>query len=459
MTPNEQVVDYILHNGRNLSWHELALKFGCVSADSARMAWNKVKNDPSNISMFEPSSLAVAPPHRAFDGKARLNKEQYVINIEDKITRFEEDLTKGTAQVEALVGQEIKTLEELVDKCKIDLTKWEITKWVQNFWNNRYQVKAYLSPKQEKDKFQENFVEFLKTYKFEAPTQNPLESPCVSPVNLDKALHTEGEVKDWEVCAKEGTVLKPNGCLILNKQDFHFDKLDVYGDNDIKKRFNSFRASIHRILRKTKLSYNLSEVIYILGSDMFNCEWTGMTTKGTPQKNTIDYHSGFQMILDHEIQNIKDMLQYGPIVKVLYIPGNHDEYVGWHLVQALSAIFKDVPLVKFDIDPSYRKYYKFGNSAIMFSHGDVVKPQKLASIFPQEFKEHWSSCNYQYIFTGDKHHELTMDFDGILFYQLTQGSNATSQWDSKQGYQAKGFLTAFVISENYGIGDVLKERL
>lgn len=458
MTPNEQVVDYILHNGRNLSWHEIALKFGCHNGETARKAWlhyRKTHPIPSDL-----PAITIAPPHRAFDGKARKDKEEYLIQLEDKITRFEEDLTKGTAQVEALVGQEIKTLEELVDKCKIDLTKWEITKWVQNFWNNRYQVKAYLSPKQEKDKFQENFMEFLKAYKIEPiPVEK---SVCVTPENIDKALHTEGPIKDWEECIRDEKVTErglPNGCLIINKQDFHFDKLDVYGDNDIRKRLSSFHNALYRVVNKTKLSYNLSEVIYILGSDAFNCEWTGMTTKGTPQKNAIDYHSGFQMILDHEVMMINYLLKSATTVKILYIPGNHDEYVGWHLVQALSAIFKSNTNIKFGIDPSYRKYYKFGSSIIMFSHGDVVKPQKLASIFPQEAKEHWSSCSYQYIFTGDKHHELTMDFDGILFYQLTQGSNATSQWDSKQGFQAKGFLTAFVISEDYGLSDTFKERL
>lgn len=427
MTPNEQVVDYILHNGRNLSWHELALKFGCKNGETARKAWlhHRVTHPiPSDL-----PAITIAPPHRAFDGKARKDKEEYLIQLEDKVTRFEEDLTKGTAQVEALVGQEIKTLEELVDKCKIDLTKWEITKWVQNFWNNRYQVKAYLAPKQEKDKFQQNFVEFLKSYK--------------------SVLVSLSEYNSSD---------KPKGCLIINKQDSHLNKCDINGNNDMEARFKSYLESTMRIVKKTQLSYSIDEIIYVIGSDEFNSEWTGMTTKGTPQQNMVDHHKGFEAICNHEISVIAHLLTNCRNLRVVYMPGNHDEYVGWHMVSWLSAYFKG-QRVEFDVSPSYRKYIKFGTSLMMFNHGDTIKPEKLASIFPQEAIANWSSSEYQYIFTGDKHHEKTLDMDGIMFYQLTQSSNSTSKWDSKQGYQAKGFLTAFVISEDYGIGDVLKERL
>jgi hypothetical protein len=464
------LIDYLTKHGKDLSWHELAKAFSFTTGDAARHAWDDYKAQNQGASIIKqpaknPGIFAAIAPKNA------QAKEQYTMDLEDKITKYEEDLTKGTAQVEALVGQEIKTLEELVDKCKIDLTKWEITRWVQNFWNNKYQVKAFLAPKQEKNIFQENLLEFLKTYKPEISVPKAMEiteealNCALRDVDCKTPIQSSGSCVDWDTIdyAPEERITErrlPNGCLIINKQDFHFDKLDVYGDNNIDRRFNNFRNAVNRVTRKTKLSYNVTEIIYILGSDAFNCEWTGMTTKGTPQKNMVDYHNGFQAICDHEIRVINDLINTTTgTLKVLYIPGNHDEYVGWHLVQVMSAIFKGNKKVEFAIDPSYRKYFSFGNSIMMFNHGDMIKPEKLASIFPQEAKEGWSASSYQYIFTGDKHHEKTLDMDGIMFYQLTQSSNATSQWDSKQGFQARGFLTAFVVSEDYGIGDVLKERL
>lgn len=444
MTKLEQFYQHLLTNGKNMSWFELGRAFDFKDSEAARTAWRIYKKN-HNLKDSVPMGLVV-PPSRVMNPVARQDKEKYTMSLEDKITRFEEDLTKGTAQVEALVGQEIKTLDELVQKCNIDLTKWQITRWVQNFWNNKYQVKAFLAPKEEKNKFQENFVEFLKTY---VPT-----TPVAPSIELDP------KVLDEVFIGQRDTPFKiPKGCLVISKQDLHFNKHDIYGKNDIHSRFRSYEEAIERIIHKALLSYNVQRIVYLIGSDEFNSEWTGMTTKGTPQQNMIGYHEGFAAICDHEVTVIKRLAAAGREVSVIYMPGNHDEYVGWHMVTWLATFFKDASNIKWDVSTSYRKYVKYNNTAMMFNHGDVVKPQKLASLFPQEFKDHWSSCEYQYIFTGDKHHELALEMDGIIFYQLTQGSSAKSLWDDKNGYISRGFLTAFVISENWGLADTYKERL
>lgn len=446
MSSKENLIGYLLRNGRDLSWLDLSKAFGYASPDAARKAWSQFKQD--NPGYGDSPHVAKTPSlPTAMMPKTIQVKEQYTIDLEDKVTKFEEDLTKGTAQVEALVGQEIKSLDELVAKCNIDLTKWEVTKYIQNFWNNRYQVKAFLSLKQEKNMFQEFFIEFLKTYS--APAPKPM--PLIDPIEMDKVFVNQGVTGADYVNVK--------GCLIINKQDLHFDKYDINGSNAIHLRFRSYLESIDRVVKKAELSYMIEDIIYILGSDQFNCEWTGMTTKGTPQKNMIDYHNGFAAICDHEVEVIQRLAKPGRNIKIIYIPGNHDEYVGWHMITWLATYFRSTKGIEFDVNPSYTKCLKYGNSAMMFNHGDVMKPEKLAGIFPQVFKDQWSTCDYQYIFTGDRHYEKVLDVNGIMFYQLTQGSNATSSWDSKHGYKAKGFLTAFVISEGYGIADQYHERL
>jgi len=451
MSNKENLIAYLIRNGKDLSWHELAKAFGYDRADSARNAWLRYRQDNPGTPTYltkpaQPVNNIVGSMIPGVAERLR-SREQYMMDLEDKITKFEEDLTKGTAQVEALVGQEIKTLEELVEKCKIDLTKWQITKWVQNFWNNKYQVKAFLAPKEEKNKFQENFMKYLETWDKSAPITLTSSGMCNTPVEC----WVEGVASDVEA-------LKPNGCLIINKQDLHFDKYDIKGNNDIRARFAQYKGAVERIVKKANLSYHIAKLVYVIGSDEFNSEWTGMTTKGTPQKNMVDYHQGFDSICRHEVEIITELAKACPSLEVIYMPGNHDEYVGWHLITWLQAYFKGHKIL-FDARTDYRKYGAFGNSLMMFNHGDIIKPEKLAAIFPQEAKESWSNSNYQYIFTGDKHHEKTLDMDGIMFYQLTQGSNATSKWDSKQGYLARGFLTAFVISENWGMADIYKEKL
>lgn len=433
------LIEHLTTHGRNLSWYELARLYKFKDGEAARTVWRA-------YNLKAKRGVIIAPPARLLNEPARVEKEGYILDLEDKITKYEEDVAKGTAQIEASVKDEIKTLDDLVDKCKIDLSKWQITRWVQNYWAGKYQVKVFLNPIEDKSLFQHNFVEFLKGYTPTIPSTPSIE---LDPKVLDETFRGQ-RLSEFNI---------PKGLLVINKQDLHFDKYDINGDNHMPKRFRSYAEAIERVLHKALLSYNVNQILYIIGSDEFNSEWTGMTTKGTPQKNIPTYQSGFAAICDHEVEMISKLSNSGRKVHVMYMPGNHDEYVGWHMITWLNAYFRNNSNITWDVSPSYRKYHSYGNSALMFAHGDVIKPQKLASIFPQEFKDGWSSTEYQYIFTGDKHHEMSLDIDGILFYQLTQGSNAKSIWDDKNGFINKGFLTAFIISEKWGLGDILKERL
>lgn len=360
----------------------------------------------------------------------------YIDELENAIVRYEEDLIKGVGEVVINSPEEIRSLEELIEKCKIDTNKWEVTKYVQNYWGNsdqpHWQVKAWLGKKKDEQVFQDSFVNFLQSY-----------SPVSQDIMLPK-LHAG----------------KSDAALVINKQDAHYNKHDVNGDNDMEDRFGATALRVEVILSQAELSNNLNKVIYIIGSDEFNSEFTGTTTKGTPQQNIEGYHKSFQAICDHEIEMITLLLNYAKEVDVIYVAGNHDEYVGWHMINWLQTYFRNTARLTFDCSPKYRKYVSYGSSAMMFNHGDAIKPAKLASIFPMEYKNEWSDHESFYIFTGDKHHEVSQDFNGIKFYQIPAFSNAKSGWDEKNGYTcARGEVTAFLIDYDYGMTNIFKQYL
>jgi len=356
----------------------------------------------------------------------------YIADLEDTVVKFTEDLVKGTGEIVANVTEEIKSLEELIEKCKIDTDKWEITKYVQNFWGNgtnpHWQVKAWLGKKL----FQDSFVDFLASYE-------PVSQDIIRPAFVDS---------------------KDNGMLVINKQDSHLNKYDIDGNNDIGKRLGELVYKIELIVNQARLSNNLEHIVYVIGSDEFNSEFTGTTTKGTPQTNTHTYHDSFKFICDHEILVITMLLQHSENVSVVYVAGNHDEFAGWHMITWLQAYFRNTERVQFDCSPKYRKYLSYGSSALMFNHGDAIKPAKLAALFPIEFKDGWSFHNNFYIFTGDKHHEVSQDFNGIKFYQIPAFSNAKSLWDDKMGHvMSKAEVTGFLIAQSSGMTNIFKQYL
>lgn len=351
------------------------------------------------------------------------------------VVKFSEDVEKGTGEVVFNSDAEIKTLDELIEKCKIDTTKWEITKYVQNYWGNAknpyWQVKAWLSKKVEEQLFQDGFINFLSTYE-----------PCAELVDAPKYND------------------KDDACLIINKQDAHYNKKDIDGHNDMTQRFVDIREKINIIINQASLSNYLTNIKYIIGSDEFNSEFTGTTTKGTPQSNTDSYYDSFRKICNHEIGMINLLLESAESVDVIFVSGNHDEFVGWHMIHFLQSYFRNESRINFDTSPKYRKYVSYGDSAMMFNHGDAIKPAKLAAIFPMEFREDWSYHSNFYIFTGDKHHEVSQDFNGIKFYQIPAFSNAKSTWDDKMGHVcSKAEVTGFLIDYEQGMTNIFKQYL
>jgi len=360
----------------------------------------------------------------------------YIAELENVIIKFTEDISKGTGEVVANFSEEVKSLDELIEKCNIDTDKWDITKYVQNFWGNggnpHWQVKAWLGKKSTEQVFQDSFVDFLASYQ---PVSQEVMSPKFSPE-------------------------KPNGMLVINKQDSHLNKWDVDGNNNIVDRLAKIMYKVEVIAAQAELSNNLEEITYIIGSDEFNSEYTNATTKGTPQQNTHTYQTSFEYICDHEVLMITMLLQHAKHVNVVYVAGNHDEFVGWHMVNWLQTYFRNTDRLTIDDSPKYRKYVSYGNSALMFNHGDAIKPAKLAALFPIEYRDQWSFHHNFYIFTGDKHHEVSHDFNGIKFYQIPAFSNAKSLWDDKNGHtMSKAEVTAFLIDQAEGMTNIFKQYL
>lgn len=444
MSNNQRLLTYLLENGKGgKSWEELATEFELPSGNAARHTWrgyNKrlkkgypILNTPVQTSWGYLSKR----DHPSLENIAET--ANYIADLENVVVEKFEDKEKGKATVEFTHSKEALSDEEIYTECKIDCLKWKLVQiWHKKRRNGFvYSANFRLIQEGSKEDFQNKFIEFLKEFKLEIPFTIGAFLP--NPHNESLS----------------------NACYIIDKQDFHFNKADVNGNNNVLERLNNYESLTLKLVEKAAKNYNLDKIVYIIGSDCFNSEWTGLTTKGTPQQNNIlSYHQAFRLILHHEILVIRDLMKYAEEVEVLFISGNHDQYVGWHLAESLKACFSTHSRIKFDTEPNFRKYIQYSNSAMMFNHGDGARPQTLANAFPVEFKQRWSDCDNWYIFTGDKHREMEKNFGGCEFYGIAALSDAKSEWDEKNGFVTnKAKYTSFIIEENEGLSDIYKQNI
>ena len=71
---------------------------------------------------------------------------------------------------------------------------------------------------------------------------------------------------------------------------------------------------------------------------------------------------------------------------------------------------------------------------IFMHHGDKVKsPNKLFEIMVSHFGEEWGKSQSRYLITGHFHHEKSLSFAGLTWYQL-QSPSKHSSYDKTYGY-------------------------
>lgn len=339
------------------------------------------------------------------------------------------NVDKGEIEVNTYYKSE-PTPEQVIQDHKIDITKYKLVQFWSKAKSNGWYVSAMFKVIESSENYKELFISFLKSYK-----------PFIKLKSCEQ--HTYGN--------------NIKSCLIINPQDIHYDKYDRKGNNNIYDRFDDFTVKIQKILKKASATSNIEKIIYIIGSDEYNSEWTNQTTHGTPQQNVIPHSESFTAICEHEVNIISLLHHYSTEIEVLYIPGNHDLYASWYMIKWLEAFFRVNENIKFNTSDTYTKYIKYSNSALCFNHGYKIKPELLAHNFPIEFKNNWSSCDNYYIFVGDLHTDLSKSIGGIQFYRLAQASNAISKWDEENGYTlSKGTVTGFLIEEYNGITDIYK---
>ena len=308
-------------------------------------------------------------------------KEAAIKDHPSTSVKFDEDTQNQKATIEYTGPNQIKTKEDLVRECEIDLTQWEITRMIHNAWgkdgNRNFQTKAFLSPIKESPS--DILSQVLRDYEFSyTPTQTPI---------LNKTF-------------EEKT------CAILSLQDIHvgkenIDSLDTIVD-DTKKCITS-------LVQRAYHSNNLDKIVFVLGGDLVNMDtYLGSTTSGTLIENSMPAYEAYKAAFDLMFWAINFTKEYCNELEVVYIPGNHSRLTEAHIAYALSKCIT-TPNITWNIDYAERKVVVYGDNMLCMEHGDF-DTKKSFYVFATEFAKQWGSCSTRTLYTGHYHKEKTIQY-------------------------------------------------
>ena len=354
------------------------------------------------------------------------------------------DENKKGATIETPRSSRIKSIDDLIKHCKIDLEIWEVDRYVVNKWEvgsnvdgniivePLFQIKAWLK--------KNSNIFHIKKLRNELIKEIQSFAPKYPKFNYDK--------------------IKNGHLLEINIFDLHFGKLCwglETGDNyDTKIASKRFLTAIDAIIKRSK-GYDIKRIVFPVGNDFFNSDTRmNQTSAGTPQDEDVRWQKTFKAGRELLIAGI-DLLSKVAPVDVVIVQGNHDWERSFYVGDVLSCWYHNNKNVSVNNQPTPRKHYKFGNCLISYTHGNNEKVADLPLLVASEVPKLWAETQFREIHIGHLHHKKEIKFMSTnenkgMVVRYMRSLSGTDAWHNLKGYKgAIQACEAFIWCENEGL--------
>lgn len=315
---------------------------------------------------------------------------------------FEESGDGATAWSKS---RRIRTLEQLLEACAVDLSVWQVDHYVVNKWESAakvddeivttplFQVKAWLSRRKA------------------APVEDVLRD-LIAQLAERAPLRPAPRVR-----ARAGRYL-----LVPNLYDLHLNKRSYDGTYTIERAAAEFMAVADSVVARVRaLNMPVERVLFPAGNDALHADnLAGTTTKGTQLELAGSQRDAIKALVGAYEYAVLRLRELAP-VDVVAVESNHDRYSMSWLGVTLDALFRRTAGVTVDAVDYPRKYYRYGVTLVGMEHGDGTKPRDLAPLMAQEAAQEWAQSRYRIWLRGHVHHSAGM------YYPITSDGGVTTR--------------------------------
>lgn len=316
-----------------------------------------------------------------------------------------EILSNGSVKSDKLIElslEQAKDQQYILEAHGFDAKEWEVVSAKSSQWNHQnrelgtsimYSSKVTVKPKKDNNEIDYNYI---------------------AEQIVDKVITRR---------PKKYVPLYSEKYLVVPLFDLHL------GNNTLE----DYDESLGKILSIMNNEYK--EILIICGGDMLhNDSHRGMTSSGTVI-DKVDMTQAWEDAFDMLDMIIDKALDCAETVRVLYVPGNHDEYSGQTLLKALEKVYRAEDRLTIDSEHKMFKATLLGHNFIGASHGDKSNKGKYPMLLAITFSQLWGkeAVRTRELYVGHLHHELVIDKDGLLIRQAPT-RNKADQWHEDNGF-------------------------
>lgn len=246
--------------------------------------------------------------------------------------------------------------------------------------------------------------------------------------------------------------------LELPIMDFHLGKLawsaETGADFDLKIAEKLWHVTVTELLGKASAFGRPELILFPIGQDFFHFDTPSTTTTaGTQLDSDTRWQKMFTEGIARLVEAVENCRALAP-VKIVWVPGNHDQVLSYAAVVGLSQRYCNTNDVEVDLSPTPRKYHLYGSNLIGFAHGEN-EGKRLEGLMQIEAPEMWGKSVWREYHLGHLHSESVTTKNGIVFRRISS-ITAPDAWHSEKGFLgATRQATAFVWDKEKGLQAIL----
>ena len=339
--------------------------------------------------------------------------------------------TGDVRDVSTLVNSPIKTLDQAVAACGVDLTVWIVSRWECTTWTTPLKLRT-ADGKDEATQQQQYRV----SVKLARIMPKAVEDATAAIFDRMAAHAPEYRKPAYRPDSREPCM------AVYGLFDAHFGKLcwgRETGDNyDLGIAEEVYANAVEDLIRETS-GRDARLICLPIGSDFFHMDNSRNTTfNNTPQ----DVDGRYAKIIETGemavISAAERLAAHAP-VKVVWIPGNHDPTTSYHLARTIKAWFHRHPGVTVDCEPATRKYVRYGTTLIGLTHGNEERKEALPGLMANEQKEDFAATTCHEWLTGHLHSSKAwvtkpVETQDAMVIRTLRSLAGTDAWHARRGY-------------------------
>ncbi len=210
---------------------------------------------------------------------------------------------------------------------------------------------------------------------------------------------------------------------------------------DLRTAESIYKYAVDAMLDKLAASgRSLSHIYTYCGHDGSHVDGGQHTTSGTLQDQDGKWQHISRVANRCYRYAIEKAVEVAP-VRVVVIPGNHDERDAWYQGEILRARYEDHPHIRVlhDNRPVLEKTDRFGRTGFLWMHGKDIRLKDLPMFFANAYRELWGQTAWHEIVTGHLHKRTKhtvgdfVEADGAVC-RISPSLCAPDAWHYRKGY-------------------------